>query len=446
MTKSLAAAALALLALRGAVLADDKTPPIVPTTRDDMKKALEDSKRATPRLPLPPLTEEERAKADKAEKGDWTIVNNGRMRKHYLGPDLANGGFPRDPEPNMTLGYPFQTMLFWIVSRGNNCTYCMGHQEVKLSAAGLDEDRIAALDGDWSEFEDAQRAAFAFTRKLTFEPQAITAEDIDRLRPYYDGRQILEIAFVVGGFNGMNRWTGALKIPQEEHRVYLTPTSAAARDRASLVAPLDPARQGPSCARPARRAKLETAAEVDEALAAARKRTPRLPLVDEDEARALLPDGKEAGPLPQWVRLLANFPKVGLGRIVGHRAAEEKGTLDPTLRAQVAYIAARNDRAWYALGHARARLARLGLTESAIAALDGDWEDAKPKERLAFALARKLTVDPALVTDADIAGLREHFEDRQVAELVHQVAEAAFFDRVTEAAGLQLEADAGADR
>ena len=67
-----------------------------------------------------------------------------------------------DPDPNMTLDYAFKTMLFWIVSRSNNCVYCMGHQETQLPAFGVAEDRIAALDGDWSEFTLAERAAFTW--------------------------------------------------------------------------------------------------------------------------------------------------------------------------------------------------------------------------------------------------------------------------------------------
>ncbi len=60
-------------------------------------------------------------------------------------------------------------------------------------------------------------------------------------------------------------------------------------------------------------------------------------------------------------------------------------------------------------------------------------------ERAALALTRKLTVDPALITDADIEGLRSHYSDPEVAEIVYHVTQAAFFDRVTEAAGLRLE-------
>jgi hypothetical protein len=38
-----------------------------------------------------------------------------------------------------------------------------------------------------------------------------------------------------------------------------------------------------------------------------------------------------------------------------------------------------------------------------------------------------------------VAGLRKHYKDREVAELIYQVTTAALFNRLTEAAGLQLE-------
>jgi alkylhydroperoxidase family enzyme len=413
-------------------------PPIVPATRPELKQFLEDSKHNQPRLPLPPLTDAER---EKASKGDWGVVNNGRMRKHYLPSELTGAGFLREPDPVMTLGYPYQTMIFWIVSRCNNCTYCMGHQESKLAAAGLAEDKIAALDGDWAEFTEAERAGFAFARKLTKTPQAVTAADVTGLRRFYTDAQILEILVVTGNFNAMNRWTGALKIPQEEHRIYLSETSAPFRDRVSQVAPLDPSRStsGPTCAGPANRGPLETRAQVDAALAAARSRTSLLPLVDDAKARVVVASDWPSGPLPEWVRLLATFPKAGAARIALHRAAEEKGSLDARLKAEIAYVAARNDRAWYALGHAQRRLETLGVSAADRNALDGSLETLPPARRAALALAKKLTVDPALIDDADVAAVRAQFPDKQVAEVIHLVTEAAFFDRVTEAAQLRLE-------
>ncbi len=415
-------------------------PPVVPPTRQAMKQALEDSKHAQPRLPLPPLTAEEELKA---KQGDWGVVNNGRMRKFYLPAEFTGSGLSREPDPGMSLGYPFQTMLFWIVSRANNCTYCMGHQESKLSAAGVSEATLAALDDDWSGFTPAEQAAFGFARKLTFEPHAICDADVEALRAHYTPAQVLEIATVVGNFNAMNRWTGALRIPQEEHRQYLTPAADGDARRISLVAPLDVKGTTAAPARAASRPKRESRAEVEAALSAAKVRTPRLPLVDEAATKALRPAGVADGPAPQWERLLARFPLVGVQRIAQHRAAgsAEVGSIDRTLRARIAWIAARHDRAWYALGDAQQRLKALGQTDDQIAALDGDRAGFAPADRAVLALAQKLTVDPARIDDADIAAVRAHFSDKQTAEILWLITEAAFFDRVTEVAGLTLEAD-----
>lgn len=442
------AGVLGISALSPALFAGDEpgkdAPAPVAATRPDLKEQLERSKQSHPRLPLPAPTEQDIADAKaRAGQGPMSgIINNGRMRKLYLPPEVLGGGFTRERDPAMTLDNTFKTMFFWIVSRANNCTYCQGHQEVKLAGAGVTEDTIAALDGDWAEFSPAERAAFAFTLKLSAEPNRIGDADIDRLRAHYNDLQILEIIAAVGGFNAMNRWTGPLAIPQEAHRVYLTPTAEKYRTMRSRVAPLalDANASAPSCARPADRGALETRAQVDAALAACRKRTPRLPLASEQQARAVLPaDWTDSGPLPEWVRLLANFPKGGKAWVAQTYHSETKGRLNPKLKAEIAYVAARNDRAWYALGHAIRRLKALGLDDDAINTLDHPGDSLPASERAVLALARKITVDPALITDSDIEGLRKQFSDPEVAEIVYHVTQAAFFDRLTEAAGLRLE-------
>jgi alkylhydroperoxidase family enzyme len=321
----------------------------------------------------------------------------------------------------------------------------------------LSDSRIAALDGDWAEYTTAERAAFALGRKLTDQPHRVTAADIDRLRRHYKDLQILEMLFTVANNNATNRWTDALGIPQEEdstalsramgksrkkYPTFLTPTAARYADRPSQIAPTQgagPGRRSPDAVLD-RRPPLETRAQVEEALAACRTRAPRFPLVEEGQARTVLPEGWPKSPLPQWVRLLAHFPKAGTARIRVLRAAREKGHLPPRLKAQVAWIAARHDRAWYALGRARRDLLDLGLSEDSIYALDGSWKEHSSSERAAFRLVRKLTVEPDWIGDEDIAEVRKHYRDREVAELIYLVANAAFFNRITEAAGLRLEA------
>jgi hypothetical protein len=95
-------------------------PLPVPLTRPELKQALEDLKGRKPRIPLPALTDEDRAKL-----GERADNYEARLRYHYLpgGESRGGGGFSREPDPNMSLDHAFKTMLFWIVSRANNCHY-----------------------------------------------------------------------------------------------------------------------------------------------------------------------------------------------------------------------------------------------------------------------------------------------------------------------------------
>jgi hypothetical protein len=95
-------------------------PLPVPLTRPEMKKALEDLKSRTPRIPLPEWTQ-----AEKEKLGEKGTGYEARLRFLYMpGSDGKGGlGFVREPDPKMSLSYEFKTQLFWIVSRANNCHY-----------------------------------------------------------------------------------------------------------------------------------------------------------------------------------------------------------------------------------------------------------------------------------------------------------------------------------
>jgi alkylhydroperoxidase family enzyme len=363
----------------------------------------------------------------------------------------------------MTLDYAFKTELFWIVSRTNNCQYCLGHQESKLLGAGLNEDTIAALDGDWSEFTPAQRSAFAFARKITFEPYLLSDADINGLRKDYQDLQILEMVLSVAGNNAINRWKEGAGIPQSKNgggfgrrtetgavaapasnapaQSYLTPTSPKFQATITRVAPLviDSKTGEPTRLTISRRPPLESRDEVEKALEAARKRTPRLPLLDEAKARAVVSEAWPEGPLPQWVRLVANFPKEGLSRVNSIKSAEEKGVLTPLLKARVSWIIARQDRAWYATGLAKHRLQELGQTDEQIYQLDGDWAAFAPADRAMFTVARKLGTSPVVLTDADVDQAVKLTSPKEVTQLICYVTTRASFDRITEAAGLASE-------
>ncbi len=475
---------LGLLGLAPAAIAEESTssPLPIPLTRPEMKQYLEAMKQRKPRIPLPELTAEERA-----QLGDGETNYEGRLRTHYLpegdsGNVNLGGGRPGGPsgtvpaapartlpsrtsrpsDPNMTLDYKFKVALFWIVSRTNNCQYCLGHQESKLLRAGMSEDEIAALDFDWKQFTPAEQAAFALARKLTLAPHEISDADIDEVRKHFTDPQILEMVISVAGNNSINRWKEGVGVPQSEGgggfgrrseaandsppaqveaHSYLTPTSEKYQTTVSLVAPLfiDEATGEATRKTVERRPELEPRIAVEKALEATRTRQPRLPLLSEQAAREALQEAAPDGPLPNWMRLLAHFPQTGKQLVTRLQNADERGDLSPLLKAQVAWIVARQDRAWYAAGLAQQRLRTLGQTDEQIYALDSSWDSFSPTERALFTVARKLATTPVVLTDDDVALAVKLAGPRDVVQLVSYTTGRAAFNRITLAAGLPLE-------
>lgn len=301
----------------------------------------------------------------------------------------------------------------------------------------MPEDTIAALDGDWAEFTDKEKAAFALARKMTYQPHLVGRSDLDALKKHYSDTQVLGLITSIAGYNAMNRWTDGLAIPQEKTRDFTsTPISPKYKDKPSKVAVL--LEKNGSLPAYARRPPTPNAADIARALADAKKRTSWLALASEDETRKLLPEGAEKEGLRNWMRLFA-LMKNGSGRIAGQLALRDKGNLDARLRAQIDWIAALDDRAWYALAQADQRLRGLGEKQAAISALAGPWDQFTEKERAVFHLVRVSTAYPQRVNDDDFTPLRKHFTNAQIAEIVHRVAAASSFNRVTEAIRLPVE-------
>jgi alkylhydroperoxidase family enzyme len=408
---------------------DSHTSKPIPANRAEMLKSLEALKQRQPRLPLQPLDEAAleavpAAPAPPGTPGSLGVVNNGRMRSQYLPAELQSRG-AQPPANNNQLPYDFSTELFWIVSRVNNCHYCLGHQESKLKAVGVNEDTLLALDTDWSSFPENHRVAFAFARQLTLAPYSVNDQNVDALRPHFTDSQILEIAFLVGRYNSTNRWTDSLGIPQEDHRDYL---SSLKDDQTSI--PSTVAVQG----FPERK----VFSDFGTWNAAFEKQASRKP--------RLTSEASNPGSESAHASLLASIPAAGDTWIEQLRAAEKVGKLSTLLRHKIAYVAARSDHAWYMQHVSRTRLLADGLSDEAIFSLFAVADrastdtsaDAKDNlaDRIAITFARKLTEDPQSMTDADINALKKHFSDYEVAEIVYHTGLAALLNRLTEVAQL----------
>ena len=96
------------------------------------------------------------------------------------------------------------------------------------------------------------------------------------------------------------------------------------------------------------------------------------------------------------------------------------------------------------MGHAEMLLAVAGLKPEEVKSLTrklaaGDWSDFPRAQRTAFALAYKLSKDPAAITDADRAALVEVFGRERAADLVWYVSWCNYMTRVADAFQLPLE-------
>lgn len=413
-------------------------------TRPEMKKRIEALKEREARIPLPALTAEEIASGRRS-------VNNGRLRSIYLpeswqsnrsGSSNTQGQRSGTPNSNNAFNqqqqapdYGFKTRLFWIVSRTNDCQYCLGHQELKLRRAGMTEDQIAALDCKWSAFPEDEQAAMRITRLITLTPHLVTDQDLAQFKKHYTDAQVVDILQTVAGNNSTNRWTASTGIPQDrsfgsdEPSQLDTPTSPEFSTIETKVAPFD--------YKP--RPTWESRSEVEAAMAACQGRTPLVKLPSIEVARQALAADTPGVTPPVWCQVLAYSPQQALRAWKQRQAVARDGKLNANLKAMIGWVTARENRAWYSAAHARMRLNAMGVADDVLYSIGTNEAAFTPAEQATFAFARKLTSAPHTIVDEDVVGLRKQFSDNEVAEIIFLVCDGNSFDRITEMLRLPLE-------
>jgi alkylhydroperoxidase family enzyme len=165
-----------------------------------------------------------------------------------------------------------------------------------------------------------------------------------------------------------------------------------------------------------------------------KQRTPRIPLPQqsEDEKKLELEDPRTYGYEGRLRRIYLMDTTTGsYSGFSGSSGARSSATslppdpaltLDYAFKVRLFWIAARANNCQYCLGHQESKLLAAGMSEDAIAALDSDWGAFDVKEQVAFALAKRLTNEPHLLTSADIDACKEHFSDLQILEMIGSIA------------------------
>jgi AhpD family alkylhydroperoxidase len=396
-------------------MAQERQPKPIPVDRAQAKRALEALKDRQPRLPLAPPTEEE-----KQSWGVQAIVINGLSRRRYLPETWFAADFGQDPM--MLLEYPLKTKCFWVVSRANNCQYCLGHQEHKLTAIGMTDAQLAGLDAGGPGEDARTRACLEAARKITLAPHLWSVSDLELLREQMTDEQVIEIVYTISMFNSVNRWTDSLGLPQDrvfrgESRSFVTEDLAGDR----------------------------LASKIIQGLPKDRGALPSWDSVVGSKAgwKILLPEFERAGRTlgrkveGDWERAMSLFPEVGTKQIVSIESILKGGDLSPELVARIGWICARHNRAdamarfwlarWNTLGQPKGELERAEVAGS---------EDVAIRQVELF--AKRLTVQPQSIVDEDIEALRAHFTDRQTAQIVYAIGACNLLDRFTRCLGMEM--------
>src|SRR5262245_54570420 len=107
----------------------------------------------------------------------------------------------------------------------------MGHCEMLLAVAGLDQDSLEErtrrlASGDWSSFPPSDRYAFAFARKLAKVPSTIAEGDVRGLIDHFGTERALDVVWWASRCHYMTRVADAFQLPLERDNVFQAPASS----------------------------------------------------------------------------------------------------------------------------------------------------------------------------------------------------------------------------
>src|ERR1700744_5490003 len=103
-----------------------------------------------------------------------------------------------------------------VVSKLNECHYCVAHHKPFLTVEGLSSDGVdRLLDPDNPELDDTDRLVVEYARVAWENPQRIPDRLFDRLRAHFTEAQIVELTLRTTLCGFFNRFNDALQIEEE---------------------------------------------------------------------------------------------------------------------------------------------------------------------------------------------------------------------------------------
>ncbi|MEP6787808.1 MAG: hypothetical protein ABJB40_05210, partial [Acidobacteriota bacterium] len=274
-------------------------------------------------------------------------------------------------------------------------------------------DRGRTLLANWDgrrSYSAAESKALVYAEKLTNDIHGVSDSDFANVRGSFNDSQIVELTMTVCFFNHFVRVIEALNLPVETW--VLDDKSPNAPDVGAFSVP-----------------------------------KARISLVSDKELDAgtfALASIKQAQPQQQGLGIgIANSQRAMM-RVPDLQAAwrdfgnqnRQSWSIERNIQLQISFAVSMANGCRYCTLHQVLGLQRLGVEPKKLLAMKKDDSALTPRELTAVQFARKLTKDPASVTDDDFARLKKEFGESGAVESVLQTGGFAFMNRFTD--GLRL--------
>ncbi|MDR3634447.1 MAG: hypothetical protein P4L84_11630 [Isosphaeraceae bacterium] len=192
---------------------------------DELQSRLDRQRARKPRLPVPTWDEVKTklppAFTARPTRIFWSLTGYGYAPELAVPWNIATRTMWAEAPQDRV----FEESLFWVQTRSIRCNYCMGHCEMLLEVAGLDKDAIAErtrrLAGDdWSCFPPEEQRAFAYARKLSKAPWALTVADYQALERDFGPKAAMATFWWLCRGLYMTRVSDGFQLPLERDNVF----------------------------------------------------------------------------------------------------------------------------------------------------------------------------------------------------------------------------------
>jgi uncharacterized peroxidase-related enzyme len=107
-------------------------------------------------------------------------------------------------------------LIYLRVSLINGCRYCTQHHVASSKRVGLTPEDWAALNtGNYSRYDEKERAGLTYAEKLTRAPHEITEGDFNEIKKHFSEPEIVDLHMLTGLANLTNRLTDPLGLELE---------------------------------------------------------------------------------------------------------------------------------------------------------------------------------------------------------------------------------------